>query len=69
LWYFTDPAIAEITRHTQSDIGIVISASHAPACGNVIQFSNADGEEWTISKEELEQTLKNVTNMIIQSQK
>ncbi|MDR1891096.1 MAG: hypothetical protein LBQ23_02850 [Puniceicoccales bacterium] len=61
------PAIAEITRHTQSDIGIAITASHNPAWDNGIKFFNARGEKFTVSEEEeLEQTLENVTNVIVQ---
>ncbi|MDR0741895.1 MAG: hypothetical protein LBE98_00310 [Puniceicoccales bacterium] len=58
------PAIAKMTQYTKSDIGIAITASHNPASDNGIKFFNARGEKFTVTEEEeLEQILKNITNI------
>ncbi|MDR2603446.1 MAG: hypothetical protein LBC11_02715 [Puniceicoccales bacterium] len=55
------PAIAKVTQHTRSNIGIVITASHNPADDNGIKFFNAKGEKFTVpEEEELEQILGNI---------
>jgi phosphoglucosamine mutase len=61
------PAIAETTRYVQADIGIVITASHNPACDNGIKLFNAKGEKLTIAEEgELEQMLEDTIDTVSQ---